>query len=159
VRATVLVIALALVAAACGDASSPRAETSTDRLEVEVVPTPDPLVSGQAATFELHVTNISDRRALLTFDTTQRGDVALSTGAVEVYRWAARRAFAHERREVTFASGQTVRFPLEEEPLAVAPGDYELMATVTGVPKLRTIRTSVSVVAGAATEVPSPAGR
>lgn len=154
-RAAVLIIVIAL-AAACGDASPRLAETSTDRLELEVVPAPDPLVSGQEATFELHVTNTSDRRALLTFDTTQRGDVALSTGDVEVYRWAARRVFAQEPHEVAFAPGQTVRFPLEEEPLPVAPGDYELMATVTGVPKLRTIRTALSVVGSAATEAPSP---
>ena len=145
-----------LLASACGDASPPLAETSTDRLELEVALTPDPLVGGREATFELHVTNTSDRRALLTFDTTQRGDVVLSTGDVEVYRWAARRVFAQEPHEVAFAPGQTVRFPLEEEPLPVAPGDYELMATVTGVPKLRTIRTAASVVGNAATETPSP---
>lgn len=151
-----LLVALVLLTSACGDASRPLAETSTDRLELEVVLTPDPLVGGREATFELHVTNTSDRRALLTFDTTQRGDVVLSTGDVEVYRWAARRVFAQEPHEVAFAPGQTVRFPLEEEPLPVAPGDYELMATVTGVPKLRTIRTAASVVGSAATETPSP---
>lgn len=155
-RAAVLIVALALVAAACADAPPPLAETSTDRLELEVVPVPAPLVSGEAATFELHVTNTSDQRALLTFDTTQRGDVALATEDVEVYRWAARRVFAQERQEVAFAPGQTVRFPLDEEPLPIAPGEYELMATITGVPKLRTIRRSVSVVGSAADETSSP---
>ena len=62
-RAAGLVVALTLALTACGDSSPPLAETSTDRLEVEVLVTPDPLVSGQAATFELRVTNVSSESA------------------------------------------------------------------------------------------------
>jgi hypothetical protein len=48
-----------------------------------------------------------------------------------------------------------VTFPLEDDGLAVAPGEYELLATMTGFPKLRTIRRAVEV-APARTTVPSP---
>ncbi len=153
-RSGIVVIALVLLTTACGNSSPPVAESSTDRLQLEVVVAPDPLVSGQPATVGLVVTNVSDRRALLTFDTTQRGDVSFSTGGVEVYRWSELRAFALDRERYAFVPGQRVRFPLEADPLPVGPGEYEVLATVTGVPKLRTVRTTVTVV-GAASESPS----
>lgn len=151
-RRVVLAIALAVVMAACGDSSPPLAETSTDRLRLDVVTDPDPLVTGQPATFDLVVTNDSQQPALLTFDTTQRGDLGVSTGDVEVYRWAERRAFAQEPYRVEFEPGQTATFALDVEPLPLAPGEYEMLATVTGLPKLRTVRTAVTVVADEATE-------
>lgn len=154
-RMAVLVVSLALVVA-CGDSSPPLAETSTDRVRLALATDPGPLVSGREATFELEVTNVSDEPALLTFDTTQRGDVAFSTGEVEVYRWAEPRVFAHDPVEVRLAPGQTVSFPLDESPLPVAPGDYEVLAVITGLPKLQTVQTSVSVVSPAAAATAPP---
>lgn len=154
-RTVLLVVALTLVAAGCGDASRQLAESSTDRLQLEVVVRPDPLVSGQQATFDLQVTNVSEQRASLTFDTTQHGDVALSSERVEVYRWAEPRAFALEEMQVSLTPGQHVSFPLQEARLPVAAGEYDLLATVTGEPKLQTVQSTVTVVdASLAEETP-----
>ncbi|HEX6257672.1 MAG TPA: BsuPI-related putative proteinase inhibitor [Euzebyales bacterium] len=147
----VAVALIALAVAACGDASPPLAETSTDRLRLELRVDPDPLVSGAPATFELLVTNVSDERALLEFDTTQRGDVLFATNEVDVYRWAERRAFAQQTERVPLAPGQTVLFELDEAPLPVGPGQYEVLASVTGLPKLQTVRASLSVTGDEAT--------
>lgn len=94
---------------------------------------PSPGPTGAAAMFELRVTNISDRPAALLFDTTQGGDVRLSTpDTVEVYHWAELRAFSLEPADVPVAPGEQVTFRLDEEPLPVAPGDYHVLAAVTG---------------------------
>lgn len=156
-RRTVLILVLVVGAVACGGASAETIGTSTDRLRLDVVFEPADLVSGEEATFRLQVTNTSQERATIEFDTTQRGDVRLSTlDGVEVYRWADQRAFAQERRDAAIAPGQRVSFPLEDAPLPVAPGDYEVLATVTGMPKLQVARTTVSVVSSSAlTAAPS----
>lgn len=150
-RHTVLILVLVMGAAACGGASTETVETSTDRLRLDVVSQPGDLVSGDEATFVLRVTNVSDVSATIGFDTTQRGDVHLSTvNGVEVYRWADDRVFAHEREDVSLAPGERVSFALKEAPLPVAPGDYEVLAVVTGMPKLQVARSTVSVVSSSA---------
>ncbi|MBW3603465.1 MAG: hypothetical protein KY460_00925 [Actinobacteria bacterium] len=155
-RVTMLVAVMAVLVTACGNSSPPLAETSTDRLQLEIVTSPDPLITGEPATFDLRVRNVSDQRALLTFDTTQRGDVAFLTNGVEVYRWAERRAFAHDPHRVALVPGQQVRFELDVGSLPVAPGEYEVMATATGMPKLRTVRRPITVTGDVASETASP---
>jgi hypothetical protein len=146
-RSTVLILVLIMGTVGC-TASTDVVETSTDRLRLDVVFEPGDLVSGESATFGLQVTNTSDAPATIEFDTTQRGDVRLSTAnGVEVYHWAGRRIFAHEHTEIPVAPGERVSFALQEAPLPVAPGDYEVLATVTGMPKLQVARSTVSVVA------------
>lgn len=145
-RSTVLILVLIVGTIGC-TASTEVVETSTDRLRLDVVFEPDDLVSGESATFGLQVTNISDAPATVEFDTTQRGDVRLSTvNGVEVYHWADRRVFADEHTKIPVAPGERVSFALQEAPLPVAPGDYEVLATVTGMPKLQVARSTVSVV-------------
>lgn len=148
-RIAVLVAVLAVVCAGCGEGPSATAATSTDRLRLDVVPQPDPLISGRPATFELAVTNVSDRPAVLRFDTTQRGDVRLSVPeGVEVYHWGERRVFAQEPVEVTVAPGRRATFGLDEAELPVAPGAYEVLATLVGIPKLQVAHATVTVVEG-----------
>lgn len=144
-RMTIVVVALAVLAAGCADSSPRLAETSSDLLRLDLTARPAPLVTGEPATFELRVTNTGDERALLTFDTTQHGDVIFSTEDVDVYRWAERRAFANERDRYELAPGQQVVLELDEAPLPVPPGEYEVLAVVTGLPKLQSVETSVSV--------------
>lgn len=148
-RFAVLIAVLAVAATACGAASGATVATSTDRLRLEVVPQPDPLISGRPAAFELAVTNVSDRGAVLRFDTTQRGDVRLSVPeGVEVYHWSERRVFAQEPAEVAVAPGRHVTFALDEAELPVAPGEYEVFATLVGIPKLQVAHATVTVVEG-----------
>jgi hypothetical protein len=150
-RHTVMILVLIVGAVGC-TASTDVVETSTDRLRLEVGFEPGDLVSGESAAFDLQVTNTSDAPATIEFDTTQRGDVRLSTpNGVEVYHWADRRVFAHEHTKIPVAPGERVSFALQEAPLPVAPGDYEVLATVTGMPKLQVARSTVSVVGSSAT--------
>lgn len=149
-RIPALILVLMMGAVGCG-ASTETVETATDRLRLDVVSQPGDLVSGDEATFVLRVTNVSDEPATIEFDTTQRGDVHLSTvNGVEVYHWADDRVFAQERDDVSLAPGERVSFPLDEAPLPVAPGNYEVLAVVTGMPKLQVARTTVSVVSSSA---------
>jgi len=158
-RHMVLMLVLVMAAAACGGTSPDRIVTATDRLRLDVAFEPGALVSGEHATFALRVTNTSDEPATLEFDTTQRGDVRLSTiDGVEVYRWADRRVFAQERHDVTLAPGQRASFALQEAPLPVAPGDYEVLAVVTGMPKVQVARSTVSVVGASALAAAPPSG-
>lgn len=155
-RTPLALIALVLLAPACGGAPA-TASTSTDQLTLTVRTAPTPLVSGQPATFDLEVANTGDGPVTIAFDTTERGDVALETQGVEVYRWSRQRAFAQEPVEITVGAGRRVSFPLEEAPLPVGPGDYELLAILTGSPKLQVVRTSLTIVAGPGATGASPA--
>lgn len=138
------ILACAALLAGCGR-SQADAPTSTDDLQLAVGTEPVPLRSGRPGAFLLEVTNVGDRELSMSFDTTQRGDVALETNGVEVYRWAARRVFAHQEARVTVGVGDTVTFNLDEHRLPVGPGDYELLATLSGQPKLQVIREPLTV--------------
>ena len=139
------ILACAALVAGCGGASQTDAPTSTDQLQLAVRTDPQPLRSGQPGAFVLEVTNEGDRELSMSFDTTQRGDVALETNGVEVYRWAARRVFAHHEVQLTVDGGDTVGFRLDELRLPIGPGDYELVATLSGQPKLQVIREPLTV--------------
>lgn len=144
------ILASAALVAGCAGASQADAPTSTDQLRLAVRTDPQPLRSGQPGAFLLEVTNEADRALSMSFDTTQRGDVALETNGVEVYRWAARRVFAHDETQVTVGAGETVTFRLDELRLPVAPGDYEYVATLSGQPKLQVIREPLTVAGSSA---------
>lgn len=151
------ILACAALLAGCGGASQTDAPTSTDALQLAVRADPQPLRSGQPGAFLLEVTNEADRELSMSFDTTQRGDVALETNGVEVYRWAARRVFAHVETRVTVGAGDTVTFRLDELRLPVGPGDYELVATLSGQPKLQVIREPLTVAGSTASSETPPA--
>jgi hypothetical protein len=144
------ILACAALVAGCAGASQADAPTSTDELQLAVRTDPQPLRSGQPGAFLLEVTNEADRELSMSFDTTQRGDVALETNGVEVYRWAARRVFAHDETQVTVGAGETVTFRLDELRLPVGPGDYEHVATLSGQPKLQVIREPLTVAGSSA---------
>jgi hypothetical protein len=139
-----LAVGAALVAG-CTTAGQAEAPTSTDAAQLTVRTDPQPLRSGQPGAFVLEVTNDGDRDVAMSFDTTQRGDVALETNGVEVYRWAARRVFAHDEAEVVIGAGDTVTYRLDELRLPVGPGEYEVLATMAGRPQLQVVRAPLTV--------------
>lgn len=151
VRAAVaaLVVGGAL-AAGCSAPSGADVPSSTDALRLAVTTDPQPLRSGQPGAFVLEVTNSGDRAVVMSFDTTQRGDVALETNGVEVYRWAARRVFAHDEARVVVDAGDTAVYRLDELRLPVAPGEYEVLATMDGRPQLQVVRAPLTVEGAAA---------
>lgn len=138
-------IVVATVAAACGGGSASDALASTDQLQLAVRTDPQPLRSGQPGSFVLEVTSVADQPLDVRFDTSQRGDVALETENVEVYRWAAQRVFAQETHQVTLDPGARVEFRLDEFRLPVGPGAYEMLATLSGQPELQVVRVPVTV--------------
>jgi hypothetical protein len=75
------------------------------------------------------VTNTGQAPVDLTFTSGQRGDVVLSEGGVEKYRWSDGKAFT-EASERTLQPGKSLPVVLNDT-LAAPPGDYDLAAMVT----------------------------
>lgn len=106
---------------------------------------PDPLRTGQPATWLLVVSNRGTERATLTFPSGQNGDVVLEQSGREAYRWSGGRFFTQAVRPVSLEPGGTETFTLEEERLGVEPGSYQLVATLRADPAPAPVRRSVSV--------------
>ncbi len=114
-------------------------------LSLEVVPTPTQPVTGEPVTWTLEVSNDGGDPVSLFFPTTQHGDVTLSSQGVDVYVWSERRAFSTAVDRVVVLSGEAATFELEDAELTVAPGDYELLATLASSPFAGLARTTVTV--------------
>ncbi len=76
------------------------------------------------------VTNTGKTPVDLTFSSGQRGDVILSQGGVEKYRWSDGKAFTEAIETVTLEPGTSVPVVLNDA-LALPPGDYDVTAMVT----------------------------
>ena len=121
-------LAVAVLAAACGGDDDERA-TSTDgglRLEVAV----DEPVHVGPVRWVVEVVNDGDQDAVLSFRNSQRAEVTLTQDGEELYRWSLARMFSQQLGEETVAAGRERRFVLEDQ-LEVEPGEYELTATLT----------------------------
>ena len=94
---------------------------------------PDPLPSDGGVQWTFAMTNVSDNVVSLSFATGQDGDVVLSQNGQERYRWSSGRAFTQSIRNVDLAPGEAYRFTLDDA-LALEPGQYELVATVSSDP-------------------------
>ena len=106
---------------------------------------PDPLRSGQPATWLLVVSNRGTARVTLTFPSGKNGDVVLEQSGREAYRWSGGKFFTQAVRPVALEAGGTETFTLEEESLGVEPGRYQLVATLTADPAPAPVRREVSV--------------
>ena len=114
-------------------------------LSLDLSFSPEPLRAGQPVTWSLEVSNGTKAPATLTFPSGQQGDVVLLRGGTEAYRWSADRLFAQAVVKERLEAGGHKTFPLEEKAVSVAPGDYDLVATLATEPALRPVQRRVTV--------------
>ena len=148
VPAVLLLAALLLGVAACGDAASTSAEEpgGADGVSLAVRPS-EPLRAGAPVTWRLVVTNPTDVDEVLVFSTGQQGEVVLrAADGTEAYRWSEGMVFSQAVTEVPLPAGDEVTFSLTG-PLEVAPGGYVLEASVASDPAPEPLRADVTVVA------------
>lgn len=115
-------------------ADLPAPSTDGEALEVELVS--ESRVPAGPHVWSIELRNMSDADIVVTFPTSQRGDVVLSAGNEVVHRWSADRFFQQQVSDVSIASGATETVELEDDLSAVDPGfyDVEVSATVVGAP-------------------------
>jgi hypothetical protein len=143
-RPLLALVALMAVAAGCGSGDGGD-KGARGGVVLDLRFSPDPLRSGQPATWLLAATNQGTAPATLTFPSGQDGDVVLEQGGREAYRWSGGKFFTQAVRPVTIDPGATQTFTLEEERLAVDPGSYELLATLRAEPAPAPVRRDVPV--------------
>ena len=118
-----LLLLLPLVLLGCSSA------TGAGSADARITYTPDPLKPGPV-TWTITVTNDSDRDLKLTFPSGQRADVTLRREGAVVYQWSRGQLFTQVVGHETIPSGGNTAYTLAGE-LDVAPGAYDLTATVT----------------------------
>lgn len=144
-----LVPLVALVAAGCGGDDDVRESAAQEgngpQMVLSVALEPDPPVAGQPVTWMLTVRNDGSEATTLTYGSGQRGDVVLTNAGNEAYKWSAGRSFTQSVTEQEMAPGQEVEHRLEEQALSVAPGEYELVATLAAEPRVEPSRQQVQI--------------
>jgi hypothetical protein len=105
-------------------------EASATEAKVRFCLPVEPLVSGEVAWWVFDVSNLTGSSIDVTFASGQMGDVVLSQGGVEKYRWSEGKAFDQAIRVDTLESGQTTTYVFNDV-VSVAPGDYDVTATVS----------------------------
>jgi len=137
-----LASAAAPAAVTCeGRTASPAA--AADDLDLRVV-LGETLETGRIR-WALEVRNQGDGPVTLVYPTAQDGDVVLRQGGDEAYRWSAGRSFAAGERCQVIGAAQSYRVELPGSPLAVEPGDYELVARLSATPAPAAARLDVTV--------------
>jgi hypothetical protein len=126
-----------------------------ERLSLSFGFQPEPLQAGGPVSWSFSLTNVSDGAVGLTFQSGQDGDVVLSQGGQERYRWSAGRFFTQAVRTVELGPGETHHFALEDT-LGVEPGAYDLVATVASDPSPAPVERTVTVGSGGGDGTPSP---
>ncbi|MDP9387369.1 MAG: BsuPI-related putative proteinase inhibitor, partial [Actinomycetota bacterium] len=89
----------------------------------------EPLRSGAPVRWSLVLRNGAGPLDLV-FGSAKDGDVVLRQDGAERYRWSAERFFAQVVRTVPVGAGETATFVLEDDALRVAPGRYDLEASL-----------------------------
>jgi Intracellular proteinase inhibitor len=100
--------------------------------------------AGQEIRWAFTVENLEDRPRMLTFSSTQQGEVVLEADGVERYRWSNGKAFAQMIVERELPAGGELAFALEDA-LSVESGTYALLATVTSRPAPPPVTGEISV--------------
>jgi Intracellular proteinase inhibitor len=113
-------------------------------LGVWLQPDPRRPRAGRDVRWEFVVQNRGAEPRLLAFGSTQQGDVALGIAGVEHYRYSRDKLFAQVVVEQELEPGDEWGFALEDV-LAVEPGRYSLLATVTATPALPPLRGKIRV--------------
>jgi hypothetical protein len=89
----------------------------------------EPLTSGETAWWVFDVTNLTEASIDVTFASGRLGDVVLSQGGGEKYRWSEGKTFTQATRVDTLLARGTTPYVFNDI-LQVAPGEYELTATI-----------------------------
>lgn len=104
-------------------------ETVEGDLRVRFSPV-EPVRSDETVWWAFDVTNSGSRPVVLTFSNGQRGDVILTQGGVEMYRWSSGKAFTEAIETVTIQPGRSLSVVLNDT-ITAEPGHYDLTAVVT----------------------------
>lgn len=140
-------VAVALVATACGEGGGPAGRAAgggTDGPALSLRHT-EPLRSGAPVRWTLVVANGGGAAVDLVFPSGRDGDVVLRQGGAERYRWSAERFFTQGVRTVRVEAGAGATFVLDDGPLRVPPGTYELVASLAARPRLAEVTRQVTV--------------
>jgi Intracellular proteinase inhibitor len=114
-------------------------------LAVRFEPIPSVPQAGEEIRWVFTVENQEERTHMLTFSSTQQGDVVLEADGVERYRWSNGKAFAAMMVERELPAGGELAFELDDV-LTVEPGTYALLASVTSRPAPTPVRDEITVV-------------
>jgi Intracellular proteinase inhibitor len=106
----------------------------TGGLELRLAVVPAVPRAGAAVEWRFEVANRGSGPRRLTFPSGQQGDVVLSAGGAERYRWSRDKMFVMMLSERELAAGEQLDFVLEDV-LEVEPGEYALEATVAARPQ------------------------
>jgi Intracellular proteinase inhibitor len=99
---------------------------------VRFSPVSEPLRAGDTVWWAFDIASSGDAVQEVTFSSGRRADVALLQGGVEKYRWSEGKAFTEAIEKVMLEPGRSLSIVLNDT-LVVSPGDYDLVAIVTGV--------------------------
>jgi Intracellular proteinase inhibitor len=121
-----------------------RATDPATGLELRLDVVPAAPRAGAAVEWRFALANRGGAARRLTFMSGQQGDVVLSAGGVERYRWSRDKMFVMMISERELAAGEEWGFVLEDV-LEVEPGDYTLAATVTAQPPPPEVRAGLVV--------------
>jgi hypothetical protein len=103
---------------------------TVDKLRVRFAVDPDVPLAGGQVYWVFDIKNVDSKSIVLTFDSGQRGEVTLSQGGSEKYRWSADKSFTQSVDNVTIQPGKTWSFSLSDS-VRTTPGRYDLVAKVT----------------------------
>jgi len=107
------------------------AEATSGDIRVRFSPVSEPLLADAGIVWwAFDLQNVGSAPVDLTFSSGQRADVILSQDGVEKYRWSQGKAFTEAIETFTGEPGQVFPIVLNDE-FALAPGQYDLVATVT----------------------------
>jgi hypothetical protein len=105
-------------------------EATGSGMRVRFSPVSEPLVAGGNVWWALDIKNAGATPLDLIFISGQRGEVILAQSGVEKYRWSDDKAFTEAIETVVMEPEKVYSFVLNDT-ARVAPGEYELTATVT----------------------------
>lgn len=108
----------------------PAFEAATPEVRVRFTMPVEPEQAGGMVWWVFDVTNLTEAPLDLTFGSGQRGEVILSSGGVERYRWSDEKVFTQAVEVQTAEPGASVPVVLNDS-VQLPPGEYEVSATVT----------------------------
>ncbi len=143
-----LAAAVLLSLSACGgEEDDPVLEPNQEEGLALTLTHTEPLKAKAPVTWTVQVRNAGQEPVTLAFASGQRGDVVLSQGSTERYRWSNGKAFTQAFAEMSIAPGQAESFELKDDVLDVEPGQYDLVASLRSQPSPTEVRRTVTVVA------------